>query len=188
MPFLSHHSHNRFFSYLISHNPSHGSLKGCLMPQPDYWRSGCHPLGGLFFRSLFKLYLFLCHVFLSFSLPLLCLFPKGWQPHLSSSCLSPAAACPFCSGCSCRCLPLSFVYPKHPCRVFQLTFFLFCTRFYCSMLFIFLIGFPFRQPVVPQDNIRLVLPRCMPPHQPPQVCLSIPWFAPVCIFRRQSFK
>lgn len=25
---------------------SHGSLKGFLMPKSDYWRSGCHPLGG----------------------------------------------------------------------------------------------------------------------------------------------
>ena len=30
-----------------------GSLKGCLMPwQSDYWRSGCHPLGGVFSRLL----------------------------------------------------------------------------------------------------------------------------------------
>ena len=30
-----------------------GSLKGCLIPwQSDYWRSGCHPLGGVFSRLL----------------------------------------------------------------------------------------------------------------------------------------
>ena len=44
----------------------HGSLKGCLMPQSDYWRSCCHPLGGFFFRLLCALgFLFTLDLFSS---------------------------------------------------------------------------------------------------------------------------
>ena len=57
----------------------HGSLKRCLMPwQSDYWRSGCHPLGGVFSRFLCALgFLFTLDLYLQF----ICLLPlKGWQP------------------------------------------------------------------------------------------------------------
>ena len=112
--------------------------------------------------------MFPCHVFLSFSFPLLCLFPKGWQPCLSSSCHSPAATCPFYSGCPCCCLPLSFVYPKHPCRVFQLTYSRIVPAFTVLCCLFFLLGSCFGNQLS-LDNICLLLPCRMPP-LPPQGC------------------
>ena len=62
----------------------YGSLKGCLMPQPDYWRSGYHPFGGFFLFLILSSF----HFVSCFIISLFLMFPEGIAAYyfLSSVC------------------------------------------------------------------------------------------------------